>query len=158
MAYGGDGVAMRLPAHPASARLARRAVANATAGLPAEASEAAQLAASELVANAFVHAESGADLFVWPRPRGVRVEVVDYGGGVPVGLEAPPDADRGRGLAIVAALAERWGVVLENEWKAVWFEVGDCAPGARRSDGRDAERPAGHARRPGENGAGASAS
>jgi anti-sigma regulatory factor (Ser/Thr protein kinase) len=84
-----------------------------------------QLAASELVANAQVHADSDADVFVRKLPDGgVRIEVVDYGPGRPVMLEPPPEADRGRGLAIVAAAADAWGIVVEDTWKAVWLQIG----------------------------------
>ena len=102
----------------------RRILDGALAALPPERADLARTAACELVTNALVHAESEADLYVTTEANGdVRVQVVDFGPGVPVLVEAPAEAERGRGLMIVATTADRWGVVVEDGWKAVWFEV-----------------------------------
>ena len=53
----------------------------------------------------------------------LRVEVVDHGGGRPARGHAAHDAERSRGLTVVSELATRWGVVMEPEWKSVWFEL-----------------------------------
>ncbi|MFJ1869358.1 ATP-binding protein [Streptomyces sp. NPDC088097] len=92
--------------------------------------DTAELLLSELVTNALRHARA-------PRGRQIGVRVARYGGvlrvevadaGDPVELapQAAGEADeQGRGLAIVAALAERWGQCprLHGIGKAVWAEV-----------------------------------
>lgn len=74
-----------------------------------------QLIVSELVANAIRHAaplENGRVLVRWRRDgEGVLLSVSDGGGGdVPTVVSAQPDAERGRGLAIIDALSPRWWV------------------------------------------------
>jgi hypothetical protein len=54
----------------------------------------------------------------------LRVEVVDVSPTVPPSpVPAPPDAEGGRGLLLVDALAERWGAELRSEGKCLWFEL-----------------------------------
>ncbi|MFF5805604.1 ATP-binding protein [Streptomyces sp. NPDC012746] len=52
----------------------------------------------------------------------VRVEVHDSGAGRPRIAERDPSAERGRGLLLVAALADRWGVGVRTPGKVVWAE------------------------------------
>jgi len=54
----------------------------------------------------------------------VRVEIGDRGRGFAEGATTMPDADAesGRGLAFLDALANRWGVVSNGE-TCVWFEL-----------------------------------
>jgi anti-sigma regulatory factor (Ser/Thr protein kinase) len=54
----------------------------------------------------------------------VRAEVGDHGGGFTEGDVSMPgeDAESGRGLAFLDAIAERWGVIREGEI-CVWFEL-----------------------------------
>ncbi|MEU2384651.1 ATP-binding protein [Streptomyces sp. NPDC012461] len=88
-------------------------------------SETAELLTSELVTNALVHTDDDALLTATVGPGGVHVEVRDFVSGEPRPL--PPDTgDRthGRGLALVAALADAWGVRTHGVGKAVWFELG----------------------------------
>ncbi|MFJ3924790.1 ATP-binding protein [Streptomyces sp. NPDC090022] len=92
--------------------------------------DTAELLLSELVTNAVRHSRSpqGRDLGVrLARYDGVlRVEVADAGPLVKLTPQVVADWDeRGRGLAIVAALAERWGQCprLHGIGKAVWAEV-----------------------------------
>lgn len=87
--------------------------------------ETAELLTSELVTNALVHTDDDALLTATVGPGGVHVEVRDFVSGEPRPL--PPDtSDRthGRGLALVAALADAWGVRTHGVGKAVWFELG----------------------------------
>lgn len=90
----------------------------------------AELLLSELVTNAVRHsrAPQGRDIGVrLARYDGVvRVEVADAGPAVKLMPQVVADWDeRGRGLAIVAALAERWGCCPRRHGigKAVWAEV-----------------------------------
>ncbi|MGW0464606.1 ATP-binding protein [Streptomyces sp. NPDC003027] len=88
------------------------------------ASDVAELLTSELVTNALVHTEHGAVVTATVVPESLRVEVRDF---VP-GLTEPhvPTADdgtHGRGLVLVEALADSWGVEEQGVGKVVWFEL-----------------------------------
>ncbi len=89
--------------------------------------EDAELAVSEVVTNIVRHARSEGVLVIRHRPGGVRFETTDSGGGVP-DLQAPtPEEPTGRGLSIVAHVADRWGVdpSAPGPGKTVWFELGE---------------------------------
>ncbi|MFG2996673.1 ATP-binding protein [Streptomyces sp. NPDC048340] len=112
-----------------------------------EPAETAELLLSELVTNAVRHARAphGRDIGVrLARYDGLlRVEVADAGPAVELAPEAATECDeRGRGLAIVEALAVRWGQCPRRHGigKAVWaecaLEASECIPG---SAGRDLE-------------------
>ncbi|MGX1668635.1 ATP-binding protein [Streptomyces sp. NPDC055400] len=100
-----------------------------------------ELMAGELIANAVVH--TGAPLVVCVRWAGerLRVEVTDVDAVVPSAASAGEDAETGRGLLLVEALADAWGVAPDRAGKTVWFEKGlgstplarpvDASPGAR---------------------------
>ena len=110
-------VALNLPFLGQSAGEVRRALSVWLAHQHAtEAStQDALLVATELVSNAIRHAEPLANdtmLVRWRREADDLVlSVCDGGGsGDPVLVVVDPDAERGRGLAIVDALSERWWV------------------------------------------------
>ena len=64
----------------------------------------------------------------------VQVRVTDGGSELtPAPREPSPDGSDGRGLAIVVALAHRWGVDRDEEGQCVWAELGTPA---WPSDGR----------------------
>ena len=91
--------------------------------------EVAELCASELATNAVIHAGSPVLLLVALLPATVRVEVEDEAPGpLRPGL-LDGDTEGGRGLAIVDAMTESWGVEQHPEGKSVWFEL-------RRPDAR----------------------
>ncbi|GAA0933733.1 ATP-binding protein [Nonomuraea longicatena] len=117
---------LALPQAPEAAGSARRAVREVLVdrGWPDDLVEQAVLVVCELVTNAVVHGLP---------PIGLRMRVVsgfaagrvtDRSSALPVLAEAGIHAEGGRGLAIVAALADGWGAHLlpEREGKAVWFE------------------------------------
>jgi anti-sigma regulatory factor (Ser/Thr protein kinase) len=117
-----------------SARAARRFVAEAVsrAGVgPGDGADALLLCVSELVTNAVRHARTPARLAVLVDGSIVRVSVSDSapgavvtpGGGVPAGTEP-----HGRGLVLVDALADRWGVEADEHAKTVWCEVAVSPP------------------------------
>jgi anti-sigma regulatory factor (Ser/Thr protein kinase) len=114
-----------LPASPASARQARSAVRRALAAWGIDdPSGDAELLASELVANAAEHARGPISLALRRRARpdgrrGITCEVTDTSPGMP--RQAGPDDDRGRGLAIVAALAADSGMRAGPGGKTAWF-------------------------------------
>ena len=85
-----------------------------------------ELLASELVANAYRHSPADAYVSVERTPRTLTVSVWDHGPGTPASGEArqsSDDAESGRGLGIVEACADEWGVRKYPHGKAVWFSV-----------------------------------
>jgi anti-sigma regulatory factor (Ser/Thr protein kinase) len=81
-----------------------------------------ELLVSELVTNVVVHTDSGVELHLSQFDGYIRVGVSDRGGGTVQIRDA--DADGGRGLQLVEALAQRWGVDARHDGKTVWFELG----------------------------------
>lgn len=97
------------------------------------------LCVSELATNALVHGvPPGRQFRVFLRYDGrvVRVEVHDSGGGVPHLDAHSGDTDEGgRGLLLVDALADKWGVAERDLGKVVWAEFVT----ARRLAGHEVE-------------------
>jgi anti-sigma regulatory factor (Ser/Thr protein kinase) len=106
---------------------ARQFVAESLAALEPEVGETAVLLVSELATNAVVHASSDFAVTVeYPTPAGrVRIEVVDHAPGEPTPLQPPPSDPHGRGLLLVASLAQAWGVkgAGRRAGKTIWFEL-----------------------------------
>jgi anti-sigma regulatory factor (Ser/Thr protein kinase) len=111
----------RYPATPRSVARARHAVADALGGCGVARGdvETALLVVSELVTNAVRHGLVPGRLvelrLTYDLGKTVTVEVSDAGDGRPPRGTAPPvlpddDAESGRGLALVAAFADAWGV------------------------------------------------
>ncbi|MGN9789487.1 ATP-binding protein [Streptomyces sp. OZ13] len=111
----------RFSSTPLGARLARHLALHQLQAwdVPhgSEASDAAALVVAELAANAVTHGRvPGRDfeLRLTRTPGALRIEVSDTRGErrPPRHVTAPPDlADSGRGLVLVAALADRWQVL-----------------------------------------------
>lgn len=118
---------------PAAAGLARRQI-TAVIGAwdaPVDAYVAALLT-SELVTNAVKHAPGRGTalqlVISWDRGE-LRVEVHDESRSVPVVVDAPPDAEAGRGLMLLATLASDWGYRETSTGKAVFFTLTQEDPG-----------------------------
>ncbi|MFD9462575.1 ATP-binding protein [Streptomyces sp. NPDC060027] len=91
-----------------------------------EVSDAAQLCVTELVSNVITHVGSGtpATLAVSMNGTHLRIEVHDPDArALPTLVEAAADSEGGRGMALVDAVAERWGVVLHPDRKVTWCEL-----------------------------------
>ncbi|MFC7991770.1 ATP-binding protein [Streptomyces pilosus] len=89
-------------------------------------SDAAQLCLSELVANVITHVGRGtpASLTISRRGHRLRIELRDPDArGLPTLVEASDDAEDGRGMALIDALAEQWGVELCANSKVTWCEL-----------------------------------
>ena len=113
-----------LPAHPLSARRARRFVLTALDAFGVRGlDEVAELLTSEVVTNAVVHAHSGVRVSVEGIPGGARISVADSNPLIPALRRPVHEAEHGRGLHLVDALAARWGVDPAGEGKAIWFEL-----------------------------------
>lgn len=122
---------MRFSSTPRGARLARRLAGERldTWGVPygSEAHDELTLIVAELCANAVHHGHvPGRDFRLRLSAEGpaIRVEVTDTRGErLPAPAGTPPaDQDTGRGLLLVAALADRWGwyPCTDGPGKTVW--------------------------------------
>jgi anti-sigma regulatory factor (Ser/Thr protein kinase) len=84
----------------------------------------AALLTSELVTNAVAHARSRVKVKVKRHGHRARVEVHDGDQARPCLRALTSDGENGRGLAIVDAVADDWGVTpLNGDGKVVWFEL-----------------------------------
>ncbi|WP_405928610.1 ATP-binding protein [Streptomyces griseus] len=86
----------------------------------------AQLCTSELAANVIKHVGPGthARLAVSMNGSRLRIEVSDPDTrGVPVLTTRANGEEHGRGLVLVDALADRWGVASRADSKAIWCEL-----------------------------------
>ena len=130
---------LQLPVQPHAPRLARSYVQQVGQGWPGDVLDDAVLAISELVSNAVRHAAHRVSLVVTDAQGTVRVEVHDDGDPLERSRlsdgeleQSDSDAEHGRGLFIVAAMAARWGIMEQTPLpgKAVWFELElPAAPG-----------------------------
>lgn len=94
-------------------------------GLP-DLVEAAQTCVSELVANVITHIGPGTPTTLAVAMNGthLRIEVHDPNGqALPTLLSARTTAESGRGLALVTAVADRWGVIPTETGKTTWCEI-----------------------------------
>jgi anti-sigma regulatory factor (Ser/Thr protein kinase) len=114
-----------LPPSLASAREARSFVrGTASDVLGEEGLATAELLTSEVVTNALLHGRDAPRLVVACRGHTVRVSVEDADPRWPTRQSVAETELRGRGIALVDALAAAWGVErLDQVGKRVWFEV-----------------------------------
>jgi len=110
-------------ADPRSPREARHAIEELLGpALDDETRAAVLLAVSELATNAVLHARTTFEVRLGFGADCVRIEVADGDPTIP----EPGSPDlldvSGRGLLLVAGIAERWGVEPRPRGKTVWFE------------------------------------
>lgn len=141
----------RSPAHPPGERFTLPAQADSVAvarrivvrwlrlwGVPDQVRETARLVVSELFTNAVLHTDSGQIVCRIEVSGGtLRIEVADQGLGLDEapagGTAAPPtqgragggEAENGRGLMLVDALAGSWGVITADRRAGctIWAEI-----------------------------------
>ncbi len=136
MSQGDSGVetAVTFPGLPVIVPSVRKFVRGILADSPC--AEDIELIAAELASNAIRHSPAGQDggeftVTVRTGQGWARIEVSDTGTGewnAPQGADL--DAEYGRGLAIVAALADKLGHDITASGQTVWAEVGWTEPSA----------------------------
>jgi anti-sigma regulatory factor (Ser/Thr protein kinase) len=116
-----------VPHHPRGAHTARHRLADELGSLvSADRLADAEAIAAELVGNAVRHAEPlPGDVIrvAWRLLEGGGLEIRVTDGGSPAGPQlrvAGPESLDGRGLTIVAALADHWGVERDGLGQCVW--------------------------------------
>ncbi len=115
-----------------SVRQARRFARETLPEEPADTLEAVELMVSELATNCVQHARSDFAIAIALSSGEIRVEASDDGGGGrPTRRSPAPREPTGRGLLVVEALSDSWGVDTRPDGKTVWFSL---ATGPRSSD------------------------
>ena len=115
----------RLTTGPAAAAEARSQVRAAIRAwdIPVD-PDVAVLLASELVTNAIGHEAGKTIVLAITCSFGqLRVDVHDTSRMLPVLVDAPVDAEAGRGLMLVATLSATWGIYRTPAGKAVYFTL-----------------------------------
>jgi anti-sigma regulatory factor (Ser/Thr protein kinase) len=82
-----------------------------------------ELLVSEVVTNAYRHSSMETYVSMERTPDDFRVTVWDHAPGAPKPQTSTDGDERGRGLGIVEACSDAWGVRNYPHGKAVWFSV-----------------------------------
>jgi hypothetical protein len=113
------------PSMPASPSRARALLRDALEGrVEPNVLATVLLLASELINNAAAVTDAVVDLRVLCSDAGVlRVEVADAVPALPHMVDRGTEAETGRGLLLVDALADAWGAVPSPRGKVTWFAL-----------------------------------
>lgn len=142
-----------LPPHPSSIGAARRFVRSALLSSGREElADDAELAVSEVVTNAVVHAGTRIEVNVVLGPVLVRVEVEDGSPHQPRARRYATTASTGRGLGLLNDTAADWGVRPTTRGKAVWFELAPSLSWSEQATPNQDEPVAGTPRKRGHEG------
>ncbi|GIH78364.1 ATP-binding protein [Planobispora longispora] len=123
---------------PAAVPQARAWAQDLLADQGADTRYTALLLLSELITNAVIHSDSGrgpdgtVTVYLGATDGLVHIEVIDDGSAasMPFLRAADPTGDSGRGLALVEALAAKWGVHHDEETgTAVWCQIDEAEEG-----------------------------
>lgn len=125
-----------LPRRPDSARAARTMAKDACLGhVTTVVLEDVALVVSELVTNAIMHGDGDIRLRVQVDTDCIVVGVHDAGANRPLVHGIGTGTESGRGISLVAAVCQDWGVrALDDGSKEVWCVLGPAAPAARSLD------------------------
>jgi anti-sigma regulatory factor (Ser/Thr protein kinase) len=117
---------LKIPRVRTAAGAARRWLTAIGVPLPEDRLDDLKFCANELIINSIIHAETDDDIMVAVEvgPRAIRVAVTDAGraAGRLETRDAGPEDTSGRGLSLVEAIADRWGVHRDG-LTSVWFEI-----------------------------------
>ena len=131
-----------LPGAPSSVPTARRFVESILTswGRPEQGWTAALLV-SELSANCTLHARTDFTVRVELQEEQVRLQVSDGSLRAPAVRDYGATATTGRGLRLVAELANDWGVDLHDDGKTVWalLRQSQAGPGSEDEDELDVD-------------------
>ena len=127
---GGETMIIHLDRDLAMIRVARQALRRWFEERSRANTEDAMLVLSELVTNAMVHARAGCTIEVQHHDDLVRLEVRDPSSAPPTMRTAHPHNIGGRGLPLVAAVAQAWGWEPTVGGKRVWAHL--VAPACQR--------------------------
>ena len=117
-------VRLSLAAVPESAPAVRAEVRRLLAGGAfADRASDCEVAASELVTNAVLHGRAPLEVALELDSTRLRVAVRDASPVMPAAGVLDPTAVTGRGLLLISALTDAWGVELHGDGKSVWFEL-----------------------------------
>lgn len=116
-------VAAAVEAVPSARRQVAAVVGKLGFSVSDEFLETVELLASEVIANAVLYSDAPCDVAVTRIDERLRVEVTDIAPSLPSAVEAGPNDECGRGLLLVDALADAWGVRPEPPGKTTWFEI-----------------------------------
>ncbi len=106
---------------------ARAFAAESLGDLPDPVPDDALLLVSEMVTNAILHGQPPIRLHVQRRDAQVLIEVEDQATAIPRKRRPGPHDEHGRGLQLVDAIANEWGIRPTPRGKAVWCLLGPAA-------------------------------
>ena len=111
-----------------AARAARSYVTDVLSAwaMPADLIDVARLLTSELATNAITHGQGRGGTFTLEvRSFGccLSVDVADHSPTVPVLRSPTGDTENGRGLLLIARIADSWGYYFAGDRKHVWFHL-----------------------------------
>lgn len=116
-------VAAAVRAVPTARRQVAALAGNLGVSVSDETLETVELLASEVIANAVMYSAAPCEVAVTRTDERIRVEVTDTAPSLPSAVEAGPNDECGRGLLLVDALADAWGVQPDLRGKTTWFEI-----------------------------------
>lgn len=106
--------------------------------------DAAEICVSELVANVIRHIGDGTPTTLVVEMNGTHLRVAlrdPDTRALPTLVHAGSDDESGRGMALLDAVSDRWGVILGADSKLVWCDLATAlvTPGGHVDDGRVAK-------------------
>jgi anti-sigma regulatory factor (Ser/Thr protein kinase) len=115
---------LRIPPRAQEVRRARHWFRGCLRSWHCERAATAEAVFAEIAANAVQHGRGQVTVTVQLSGRAVRCDIRDGGWRVPRLLAGwHPELEQGRGMIIIASLADSWGVRRHLHGKTVWFEI-----------------------------------
>jgi PAS domain S-box-containing protein len=115
---------VRLPPQPESVAAARRHVRELLRATGrTDLQDTAELLVSEIVTNALLHAGTDIDLALTLGTNGLTVEIGDGSTHLPSPRHYAATSGTGRGLLMLEAMVDDWGVLQHPGGKVVWFRI-----------------------------------